>query len=107
MMYSDHKRRRRGPAVLIGALLLTAVLVRAAMPAVKADVSEESAAAVKAAIEKSARQCYAIEGAYPSGYGYLEENYGLTVNTKDFYVIYEVFASNVAPEIRVVPRETD
>ena len=38
MMYSDHKRRRRGPAVLIGAFLLTAALVRAAMPAVKADV---------------------------------------------------------------------
>ena len=35
---------------------------------------------------------------------YLEENYGLQVNKKDFYVTYEAFASNLPPTVRVTVR---
>ena len=37
-------------------------------------------------------------------YEYLEENYGLQVNTRDFYVTYEAFASNLPPTIRVTAK---
>ena len=36
---------------------------------------------------------------------YLEKNYGLTVNTEDFQVIYKPYAENLAPDIRVVHKE--
>ena len=49
-------------------------------------------------------ECYCVEGAYPESLGYLEENYGLNVNHRDFIVTYEVFASNVAPDVRVLVR---
>ena len=46
-------------------------------------------------------QCYVVEGVYPENLSYLEENYGLQINTRDFYVAYDAFASNLPPDIRV------
>ena len=53
------------------------------------------------AIKKSAVQCYAIEGVYPPNIEYLENNYGLVVDHDKYVVSYNVFASNVMPEIEV------
>ena len=54
---------------------------------------------------RSALQCYAVEGVYPPNLQYLEDNYGLQVNTKDYYVSYEAFASNLPPTVKVVNRK--
>jgi len=53
------------------------------------------------AIARSAVQCYAIEGFYPPDIEYLEENYGLVVNHDKYVISYNVFASNIMPEIEV------
>lgn len=53
------------------------------------------------AIKKSAVQCYAIEGVYPPNIEYLEDNYGLIVNHGSYVINYNVFASNIMPEIAV------
>ncbi|MBR4471228.1 MAG: hypothetical protein IKS54_07980 [Erysipelotrichaceae bacterium] len=66
------------------------------------DLSEESAEAIKEAIEHAALQCYVIEGAYPVNLEYLKENYGLTINEKNYYVVYNAFAENQLPDIRIV-----
>ena len=68
------------------------------------DLSDESAAAIKNAIRRGALQCYAVEGIYPPTLEYLEENYGLQVNSRDFYIRYDIFASNIAPEITVTAK---
>jgi hypothetical protein len=52
--------------------------------------------AVKDAVQKAAVQCYALEGSYP--------HYGLIMDSKRFYYRYEVFASNILPEIEVFER---
>ena len=68
------------------------------------DLSDEAAAAIRDAVERSARQCYVVEGVYPPNLQYLEENYGLQVNTRDFYVTYEAFASNLPPTVVVTAK---
>ena len=65
-------------------------------------LSEESAVAIKEAIEKAALQCYVIEGAYPVDLNYLKDNYGLTINEKAYYVVYNAYAENQLPDIRIV-----
>ncbi len=50
-------------------------------------------------------QCYVVEGVYPPDLQYLENNYGLRVNTEDYYVVYDCFASNLPPTIRVIARD--
>lgn len=46
-------------------------------------------------------QCYASEGSYPKDLYYLEENYGLILDEEKYTYVYEVFASNVMPEVKV------
>lgn len=56
---------------------------------------------LKDAINRSAVQCYAIEGYYPPNIEYLENNYGLVVDHNKYVINYSVFASNLMPEIEV------
>ena len=58
---------------------------------------------MKKAIARASVQCYAIEGRYPPSVEYLEENYGVMSNRKKYHVFYDGFASNVMPDITVVP----
>lgn len=64
---------------------------------------DESLNSTRQAIVRSAVNCYAMEGEYPTGIAYLEENYGLTVNRDKYLIDYDCFASNVMPSIQVLP----
>ena len=104
-MYSD-KKKNSLPAVVL--TLFTAAVVCLlcffGTGASSRDMTDESAAAIRDAIRRGALQCYAVEGIYPPTLEYLEENYGLQVNTRDFYIRYDIFASNIAPEITVTEK---
>lgn len=104
-MYVD-KKRRRWPYFLSAVLILAiaAVLICRGAQVSGENLQEESAVALRAAIQRSALQCYVVEGAYPSSLSYLEENYGLQINTEDFHVVYDAFASNLPPYVQVTVR---
>ncbi len=105
-MYIDKKRKKWPGPALAGALLLTVLCAwRFVLPASGGDMEEESVKAIKAAVERCALQCYVVEGAYPSSLDYLVENYGLQINEKEFYVSYDIFASNVPPAVKVISRD--
>ena len=59
---------------------------------------------VRSAVRRAAVTCYAVEGAYPSTLGYLQRNYGLIYDEENYFVLYDCFASNILPEIRVTER---
>ena len=69
---------------------------------ISADTLEQSTQSVKDAVIRSAVQCYAVEGVYPSSLSYLEEHYGLTVNHDDYIISYEAFSENLLPEVTVL-----
>ena len=48
-------------------------------------------------------QCYALEGAYPQDLSHLEERYGVSVDGDRFRVDYIYIASNLMPDITIVP----
>lgn len=56
---------------------------------------------LKDAILRSAVQAYAIEGFYPPNIEYLENNYGLIVDHNKYVVSYNVFASNIMPDVEI------
>lgn len=103
-MYSDRfaKRKTWIPWVLL--LLLLAGGICLIFSDGGRAVDDGSAAAIREAVQRSALQCYAVEGAYPPDLQYLEDNYGLQVNRQDFYVTYDAFASNLPPTVRVTRR---
>ena len=50
-------------------------------------------------------QCYALEGAYPPNLEYLAKNYGLQLDTEHYIYHYDMFASNIMPDVRVFERK--
>ena len=105
-MYSDRKEKKTGVLVTVLAILLVLVIAVAAFGHSGRDVSEEGAAAIRETVRRSALQCYAVEGVYPPDLQYLIDNYGLQINTEDYAVAYDCFASNLPPDVRVVARGT-
>ncbi len=86
------------PFILAAVVLLIIGLLQYKDNRYVADIATE-----KATIERYAIQCYASEGSYPPDLTYLEDNYGLILKRERYLYYYEVFASNVLPDIRVIP----
>ncbi len=103
-MYSDRAKKKTGWFVLVLTLLLLSILTAVRFGHSGRDISEEGAAAIREMVQRNALQCYVVEGVYPPDLQYLESNYGLQINTEDYYVAYDCFASNLPPTIRVIGR---
>ena len=86
---------------LVAALILGLALL---VPTFSRDIRAGSVASIREAVLRAAAQCYAVEGASPPSLSYLEENYHLVINHRDFIVSYEAFASNLPPDVRVLVR---
>jgi len=69
--------------------------------------SESSSAEGLRILEDSLRRAvvmnYAIEGRYPESIEYIEQNFGIHIDRTRYAVHYRIFASNILPEITVVP----
>lgn len=105
-MYSDTASKKNLWIVIFVIFLLAAVLISFFFGKDPGrDISEESSVAIETAVARSALQCYVVEGVYPPDLAYLEDNYGLQVNKKDFYVRYDAFASNLPPTIEVIKKD--
>ena len=53
-------------------------------------------------VTRAAVQCYAIEGSYPDSVKYMEDHYGIYIDRARYAVHYEIFASNILPDITVL-----
>ena len=91
---------------LLALLFFVAILVIFVTGLQDARISQqrESERIARESIMRAAMSCYAIEGAYPATYEYLKDNYAVIVDENKFAVHYEVFASNIMPDISVVKR---
>ena len=104
-MYSDSvKRHSRFLWVVLALLVLLTALVLLLERFETRDLSQESTAAIREAVRRCALQCYAVEGVYPPDLQYMEDYYGLQVNTREYYITYDAFASNLPPTIYVTAR---
>lgn len=56
-------------------------------------------------LRRTAAACYAAEGFYPPNVDYMAAHYGLQFDADRYLIHYEVFASNLMPEITVVERK--
>ena len=70
----------------------------------QASAKEQSAFTIRESVLNAAKQCCAVESAYPSSLKHLEEKYGLTINHNDYTVDYEWLADNIVPNVVVKPR---
>ena len=70
-----------------------------------AEVSDrEGLRLAEQAVRQAAVSCYALEGTYPATYEELKASSGIAVDEEKYKVFYEIFASNIMPEITVLER---
>ena len=103
------KEKRSLSGYLLSLLLFLAVLFffLFGVRAMESKSEEESLASLRNAIQRACVQCYAIEGRYPPSVEYLEDNYGIVIDRERYNVFYDGWASNVMPDITVLPAEPD
>ena len=100
-------KKKKWLLLLIPAILLLAALVwfLTAVSNLEAGRQNEGRAQLEDAIRRAAVACYAAEGIYPPDLTYLEEHYGVQVDEARYTVDYNVFASNLMPDITVLENE--
>jgi len=54
-------------------------------------------------LKRASVQCYALEGVYPPDLDYLKVHYGVRPNEEKYLINYEYIASNLMPDITVLP----
>lgn len=57
------------------------------------------------AISRSCVHAYANTGAYPENVEEIEKTYGIHIDRNKYIVHYEIFASNIMPEITVIAKK--
>ncbi len=88
----------------IAALLAAAAVLAVLASSVSDSVEERSIKIAKDAINRALVTCYAAEGSYPPSLDHLEEKYAVVIDDDAYLVYYQVFASNVMPEVTIVSR---
>lgn len=88
-------------------LLILAVLVcfLSAVSRLEHGREAEGKRQLEEALRRTAVSCYASEGFYPPSVDYMVQHYGLQYEESAYRVHYEIFASNLMPEITVVERQ--
>ena len=92
----------RSVSILVAAVLLVAVFLGAKKTEKYSD--EQNLEIIEQSIREAIACCYSIEGVYPPDIEYIEDNYGLFINHDKFLVDYDIFASNIMPDVVVIDK---
>lgn len=76
-----------------------------ALGQISARTSEEQKQLLEQMIWRGITQCYVMEGSYPESLEYLEEEYGVSYDTDRYYVDYQVWGSNIVPEVTIIEKQ--
>lgn len=107
MFYVKAQRQKSTiPGILLSFLVLGALLVLFvyAVYTIQRRTDADQLTTLSHAVQRATVQCYAIEGRYPPSVEYLEAHYGLLINHDKYNVFYDGWASNVMPDITVLPK---
>ena len=93
---------------LVASLLVIAVAALALLLGLSgytSSYSDRQVSEVRDIVLSYVAQCYALEGAYPPDLAYLADNYGLQLDTEHYIYHYDMYASNIMPDVRVFVRK--
>lgn len=87
--------------LLIAAVLLCFLIAVSRLERGHQDMGKQQ---LETALRRAAVACYAAEGFYPPDVSYLVDHYGLQYDGDVYWVHYELFASNLMPDITVIEK---
>ena len=101
-----HKSRGFWASTLLGLALFAAAaawMLQGVRQAARVS-DEEGLRMAEQAVRQAAVSCYALEGAYPASYADLKQRSGVAVDEERYIIFYEIFASNIMPDVTVLER---
>lgn len=87
------------------AVLVTVVLIWLAWAitgSIEKRMDSQAIEFLRKQVTRVAVTCYSCEGRFPHDLSYLEDEYGLIYDKDKYLIVYDAFASNVMPQIRVL-----
>lgn len=97
------KKRTVSPALLVPVLMILCFcLLTARLEEERAALGQQQ---LEDALRRGAVACYAQEGFYPPDLCDLQSRCGISYDTQQYAVHYEIFASNLMPDITVWERK--
>lgn len=102
-----HKSRGFWASTLMGLALFAAAaawMLQGVRQAARVS-DEEGLRMAEQAVRQAAVSCYALEGAYPASYADLKQRSGVAVDEERYIIFYEIFASNIMPDVTVLERQ--
>ena len=84
--------------------LLIVILFAGGLKTAASAEESESLSIAHNSIMRSLVSCYAIEGRYPESFEYLKQHYPVKIDEEKYIVHYEIFGSNIMPDITVIKR---
>lgn len=105
------KQTKRWPTVAWVLLLMLAAaaalwIFNTSLVRLEAGQAEQGRQQLEQSLRRAAVACYAAEGAYPADLAYLEQHYGVQIDTGRYTVYYDIFAGNIMPDITVLEKES-
>lgn len=102
-------KRREKKRVLAGIfmpLLVAALLLcfLSALSNMTRGHAQEDKRRLEDVLRRAAVACYATEGRYPPDLEYLQEHYGVQIDSRHFTVSYMPIAENLMPDITVLEK---
>ena len=96
--------RESAPAYVLPVIcaLLTLIIVIHGLGQAERSSRAEGLRTLEESLRRAVITNYAIEGRYPRSLSCIEENYGVYIDRTRYAVFYEIFASNVMPDIVVL-----
>ncbi len=88
-------------SVIVSVLVIAAVAAVIFLSFDEKQLDNRQSDLVRESVMNSVATCYALEGKYPDDLEYLQQNYGLQIDTKRYIYHYEKFASNILPDVQV------
>lgn len=66
--------------------------------------ADEDMQQLEEALRRAAVACYAAEGVYPPNLAYMQERYGVQIDSKRYAVSYVNIADNLMPDITILEK---
>lgn len=96
------RRFNLGPILIIPLVIAVVLMFTTAVSNLQEGQQSEGKQQLEDAVRRGAVACYAAEGIYPPNLEYLEEHYGIQVDRDRYTVAYDIFASNMMPDVTVL-----
>lgn len=93
---------RKVPVLIV--TLFIVLLATSAFSELDSAGSGQATERLEEALRRGAVTCYASEGIYPPTLDYLVRNYDIKIDEERYIVHYDVFASNIMPDITVIEK---